>query len=104
MTYTKKQRVAIAAAFKAAKDLLWSGRGRIPTGKEQWICHALAEVERSKPDAGMARVIVRDRLDGSTWLSGWLMLHGVAPRKLTNRRLQAHRHAWLDLLIKEFEA
>lgn len=100
MTYTKAQRKAIAAAFRAAKPHLWDGRkvlGR-PT-----ICGALYDTHLA--NWSLARDVVMDRLHPNATVWNWLHERANVPvRRLTDRRVQQHRHAWLDKLIEEFSA
>jgi hypothetical protein len=94
-------RKAIAAAFRAAKPLLWDGRGSQKTA-EEFICIALL-VSRH-PSARLAEEIVASRIRPYTTLSTWLSeTHGIRWIRFPSRGLQAHRHAWLDMLIAEFE-
>lgn len=100
-TYTDKQRAGIAAAFRAAKPLLWDGAPDRP-GQHDFICFALdATAYRYRHTA---RNIVRERLDGYLSMCTWLARQGVRKKQMTPTRVQAHRHAWLDMLIAEFEA
>jgi hypothetical protein len=95
-------RKAIAAAFRAAKPLLWDGASN---GGERFICHAINESNHSARFAAMR--VIQERLNcaqrGCYSLCRWLEFQGIAWRHLTPKRLQAHRHAWLDMLIAEFE-
>jgi hypothetical protein len=51
-----------------------------------------------------AQWVIRQRMDNEFGMEQWLRKHGVPKGEINQKRLQAHRHAWLDLLIKEFEA
>lgn len=104
MKYTKQQRAQIADAFRAAKKILWKGTGsKLPSSMHRYIC--LAINQSGGFFAGpMARKIVMQRLGKHSYLGQWLIEQGV-PRVLqTDRRMQQHRHAWLDSLIKEFSS
>lgn len=99
-TYTKEERLQIAQAFRAAKELLWDGRGQWPDGTDLFICFAI--VGSGHPSEQDACAIVHERLDGQPALGTWLMAQGITD--FTRQQLQAHRHAWLDQLIEEFES
>ena len=81
--------------------------------KEKFICIALitaaANCKRiTEEDEERCTAIVESRIDTYT-LEGWLVDRGCIPENFLNDhnildRIQAHRHAWLDLLIAEFEA
>lgn len=101
MKYPFEERRQIAAAFRAAKSRLARDEADVRNGRERFICFALAMARHAASDD--ASRIVGDRLGRSYSLGGWLKTHGVEEREITLDRLQAHRHAWLDLLIKEFE-
>lgn len=99
MTYTKKQRRGIAEAFRAAKARLWDGNGSWPFDRDRYICRALENC--GHPSKKVAKEIIRTRLRGAPSLGWWLSeVHGIDG---TQSQLQAHRHAWLDKLIEEFE-
>ena len=81
--------------------------------KARFICHAisLAACKRfiTNDDYVRVRNIVEERLGRHDTLEGWLESKGVISRKhvLTDEdrdHIQAHRHAWMDLMIAEFEA
>lgn len=105
-TYTKAQRQAIAAAFKAAKPRLWDGTG---TGKgSRFICWAIDRAETDyivgSSTAEAAKSVVLDRLGRSNSVEDWLLRKGVLSYQMTSAHVQAHRHAWLDKLIEEFSS
>lgn len=97
--YTRYERKQIAEAFKAAVAHLNDGTPAL--GKTLYICRAL---EKSNAlHWRYARGVVIARLEGSATLGIWLHERcGVPPWDLTRPRLQAHRHAWLQELIREF--
>lgn len=97
--YTKTQRRQIALAFRDAKSRLWDGKSTC-FDKEQWICHAIG----FGVSGDLARGVVEARLGDAAFLTQWLEWQGVVFDRRDAARIQAHRHAWLDLLIKEFEA
>jgi hypothetical protein len=83
------------------------------SGKEKFICIAIitaaAHCKRiTKEDVERCTEVVESRLEGAYTLEGWLNDRGCVPGhelcdRATKDRIQAHRHAWLDLLIAEFE-
>lgn len=95
---TKAQRRGVAAAFGACKKYLWDGRS---SGcLTPYICWALADSEHRY--ALVAQDVIEKRLMGHPTVSSWLRSVGVPPEDLTGKRLQAHRHAWVNKLIEEF--
>lgn len=96
--YSKSQRNEMANTLAEAKKHLWSGLN--PQGNtHRFICHA---VEMTGREVGReVRNLIGRRIEPSTSLIGWLMVHGVPSVDLTPLRLQTHRHAWVDLLISE---
>lgn len=103
MKYTKAQRMAIADAFRAAKKVLWDGKGYLPRDKQRYICLAIT-MSPGMGDYTPAKKIISERLGKHSYLGQWLIAQGV-PRVLqTDRRMQQHRQDWLDLLIREFSA
>ena len=91
--------------------------------KDEYICWAMELVPGAVNDAGFrsrdcidAQTMIQARIEPHTSFGGWLCAKlgkrnadgraltdswTMRPAALTNR-LQAHRHAWLDMLIKEF--
>lgn len=92
-----------AKAFKLVKQHIWDGTSS-EVDYSEFICITLVMLAAqdfiSKRTAQQCAKIVRDRV-GST-LEEWLVKQGVPYTEFTPRRLQAHRKAWLDMLIKEF--
>ena len=96
--------------LKAAKAQLWDGKD--PTARlSRHICVALLDAAEelgghfAYAAADRMRGIIMERLSGTQTLPRWLRIqHGVNPNDLTDERVQAHRHAWVDLLIAEHEA
>ena len=98
------------AKQRLAKDY---NETRSGSGKEKFICIALitaaANCKRiTEADVERCDGIVGSRIDTYT-LEGGLVNRGCIPEyelcdHATKDRIQAHRHAWLDLLIAEFEA
>lgn len=93
----------IAEGFKAAKQNLNVKPG---DGKRHFICFALGEALSKKQISyktyATCLTIVRERLGNSAFISGWLASNGVPESDITPTKLATYRHAWLDLLIKEF--
>lgn len=104
MTVTNKE---IAAGFVAAKKYLWDGASpQIPVYLHVYICIALACASDKRKITVKVRKhcqeIIAQRIDRRYTLESWLKSKRVKETELTCQRMQAHRHAWLDLLIKEF--
>ena len=104
MTVTNKE---IAAGFAAAKKYLWDGVSpQVLVYSPMHICIALSRATDKRKITGKVRKrcqeIIAQRMGGRGALESWLTFHGIKNTELTHQRMQAHRHAWLDLLIKEF--
>ena len=104
MTVTNKE---IAAGFAAAKKYLWDGVSpQTRVYSPIHICTALARAsDRRKITVEVRKhcqEIITQRIDRHPTFESWLISVGVKNTELTRQRIQAHRHAWLDLLIKEF--
>ena len=103
--YTRRERADILKALKAAKQFLWDGKG-IPAGKQGMICFCIdmAYIQRliSASGATSAQKMIMGRLEGNGGMYGFLRNQGISKNELTYERVQAHRLAWLDLLITEF--
>ena len=104
MTVTNKE---IAAGFAAAKQYLWDGVSpKIPGHLPMYICLALScASDKRKITAKVGKhcqEIIAQRIDRRYTLESWLSSKRVKETELTRQRMQAYRHAWLDLLIKEF--
>lgn len=102
----KSRRAKIAYAFECAKQYLWSGRGRRPIGQSSdFICHCLSRAHDTGEINGdvyeEAKHVVMSRLQGYSTLDSWLWNQEV--KGVSVRKKQAHRLAWLNLLIKEFQ-
>ena len=84
------------------------------SAKEKFICIAIttaAAYTKRMTSGAIERCtgIVESRLEHDYTMEGWLVNRGCIPEAFLNDhnildRIQAHRHAWLDLLIAEFEA
>ena len=104
MTVTNKE---IAAGFAAAKQYLWDGEFfQNPLYLPIHICTALCRASDRRKITVKVRKrcqeIISQRIDKCPTFESWLISKGVKNAELTRQRMQAHRHAWLDLLIKEF--
>jgi hypothetical protein len=82
-------------------------------GKEKFICLAISTSQRktnmSIEDAARCEHMVSSRLGFEYTLEGWLADRGCISGEFLNDhnildRIQAHRHAWVDHMIAEFEA
>ena len=103
--------------FKQAKQRLamdYSETCNTPT-KEKFICIAITTAAENCKRMTVADVercedVIKSRMDGEYTLEGWLADRGCVAHdyfqfsRTTKDRIQAYRHAWLDLLIAEFEA
>jgi hypothetical protein len=102
----KADRKQIATVFRKAKKLLWNGRGVLPWygyTKSEYICHAIDATDRTDEEKDAAKDIILARIRPNGSFDGWLERQlGVKKEDMTLYRVQKHRHAWLDMLIKEF--
>lgn len=103
MTVSNKK---IAAGFVVAKQYLWDGAEENLRNKTQYICIALKNACNKKEISVKVQIacalVISSRLDGAYTIRTWLRKQGICAEALTSAHMQAHRHAWLDLLIKEF--
>lgn len=101
--------------LKAAKKLLWRGSfNELDLQKTKFICIAInraAEKEERFPKhvcslkANDLRKMITNRLAGYDSVETWLScVHNIPRRALTHKKVQKHRHAWVNLLIEEFKA
>ena len=107
----KTSEVFTRAKQHLAKD--YDETRHAPT-KEKFICIAIttaaAHCKRvTDGDTERCEDVIKSRMDGAYILEGWLLDRGCIPVEFltdltTKDRIQAYRHAWLDLLIAEFEA
>lgn len=105
--YTKEQRSTFVKAFSAAKEYLWSGKGKRKDIQKTAICFALARAcysEKIKHDEFQkARRLIEYRLGGHATVTSFLRFGQCIDSVLLNdRNIQAYRHRWLKALIKEF--
>lgn len=82
-------------------------------GRDKFICIAIMNAERNVKhitveDARRCKKMIESRLEGNDTLEGWLCSKNCLPddgwTDEHKDRIQQHRHAWLDMLIAEFEA
>jgi hypothetical protein len=76
--------------------------------KSSYICLALELGCGNRLTFLAAKEIITHRLgkdadDYAHTMDSWLVDNGVSTRDMTEERVQAHRLAWLNLLIEEFE-
>jgi hypothetical protein len=102
--------------FKRAKEHLAKNiqETRDHSGKQKFICLAIttaAAHSKRVTDEDVKRCdeIIESRMDRAYTMERWLFWQGCVPDyfaldRTTKDRIQAHRHAWLDLLIAEFES
>lgn len=104
MTVTNKE---IAAGFSAAKQYLWDGVSpRILGYLHIHICTAIDKAASKRKITVKTRdackKVIATRLDNSITFENWLIRKSVTITEADRPKVQAHRQAWLDLLIKEF--
>ena len=100
----KNHNKRVAAALRQSLNHLWNGKGPRNDGKESCICYALsAGDDVDMPAVNAARKIIMRRLAPSSTLRYWLC-NRVPSSDVDNYvNLQAHRKAWVEQLIVEFE-
>jgi hypothetical protein len=106
-------RARIAKAMRKAVERLAKGSGKDYTSRwfmNEFICHAIEDANlstnpyRYTDAAKRAKSAIHARLEGCETMEGWLInKKGVPPADITFDRMQAHRHKWLKMLIKEYE-
>jgi hypothetical protein len=82
--------------------------------KEKFICIAITTAaaytkRMTNGDIERCTGIVESRLEHDYTMEGWLESKGCVNNyflcdRATKDRIQAHRHAWVDMLIAEFKA
>lgn len=108
-------RAEICQAFKDAEEWL-SRPGDIEYGDfnghwtYRYLCSALEhrgpKIEKSTVGTRAAKRIIQKRLGSSLCLEHWLQsrLNVLWSEGPDYNKMQAHRHAWLQLLITEFSS
>lgn len=97
--FSKATRKRFVALLREAKEKLWDGLTN-RHGKEQYICFAIT-------GDGAAPSHLKDeihrRLEGYASLGSWLEIRiGRHLEHIPTPQLQAHRLAWINLMIEEF--
>lgn len=95
--------------LKGAKALLWDGASECDTQvhTHEYICSAIQSycMKHYPTDSIVLKKLIHSRLGGYATFRNWLQFQCDIPaHELTNKAVQAHRHAWLDELIAEFSA
>ena len=103
----KKERKKIVAVLELSKEYLWDGEGNCPFDKSEYICIALCDVcctlPKYKKFVCYIRELIEYRLCGTNSLENWLRIYmGIPADQFAPQRMQAHRFAWINLLIEEF--
>ena len=106
-------RARIAKAMRKAVERLSTGRVKDYNSRwfmNEFICHAIEDANLSTNPytytdaAKRAKSAIQARLEGCQTMDSWLInKKGVPPEDITFARMQAHRHKWLKMLIKEYE-
>lgn len=104
----KPTQAQIAWAFSAAKNYLARNNHDIAHSKTPYICFAIYKGRNNiacptLPSAAtVAMRIVQKRLEGCSTVWDWLeKKHGIIVNDV--HQIQEYRHAWLDMLIDEFQ-
>ncbi len=94
--------------IKQAKELLWDGKDECEDCKEEFICYALLHASSNRFQMELSQRIRDDievRLHPWNNLYSWLRYEAnISEKDLTYKRVQAHRLAWMNKLIKEYKA
>lgn len=105
----KRDREAIHKAFVRAVPHLASGKLFADFGKMNYICWAIQNGDTmyrrsglESRGASLAMHVIHDRIRSEYTLVDWLAMRGISRSELTHKRVQIHRHKWLQMLIKEF--
>lgn len=103
----------------AAKKYLWDGQDDnqledLSEHKSEYICFAISNVRHFELNLSEApiywlirktRDMIELRLFPWNNMDAWLLRGAcIPPEQLTPDRVQAHRLAWMNLLIEEFKA
>ena len=104
--FTKAQKAEFVHQLEACKPFLWDGTSSWGLKQTRYICTAVAYGAddlklKLKYPVTLPREIER-RLGKDCSLGDWLRNQGIPSASMTDARVQAHRHAWVDLLIEEF--
>ena len=98
----------IAKVLRDAAPYLNTGKHIHEGDRARCICFAIDKgIFASTLNDNVAGVhICREisiRLGDSATMAEWLIKQGIPEYQLTHNRVQAHRHAWLQQLIEEFD-
>lgn len=93
-----------AAALREALPYLWDGCSPMPVSQDQFVCNAIG-LAVEYVGLGIWHELRREigaRLCNLGTLEAWLLVqHGI---RGTRREYQAHRRAWMLLMIQEGES
>lgn len=98
-----------------AKKYLWDGEDEKELerlDKSEYICFAILSAARNSSNERanheiyfQCRKVIESSLFPHNCVETWLLRSaGIPPKEMTHKRIQAHRLAWMNLLIKEFKA
>jgi hypothetical protein len=93
--------------LRRAKKYLWEGKEKQKSKQCSGLCVAimLAETPITYPKGRDVRNRIQESLGGNIYVVGWLVYKARVPRRvLTEKKVQAYRHRWLDALIAEYKA
>ena len=97
-------RQKIANAIRAGLPYLWNGRGIWGNEKTVYICFAIDRTwgydSAGQVWIAAAKAVIHQRIAPYSTVEDWLEAQGV--KRITNRKLQAYRKAWMRSLIEEF--
>jgi len=111
----KRDRLAVADAFRRAKDFLLAAAGFPNPGQSRYICCALDlslplhHTREMRLGNDMAESVIGRRIIGCAFLDSWVIANIPGAREFSKtdypafqHEMQAFRHRWLDALIEEF--
>lgn len=101
--------------LSAARHRLWDGVSERAYSNVNFICSAIDTVNTSEHTdvvtkehtwriAKEVKMRIKQRIYPCDTLYFWLRDQGIPDGDITDARLQAHRLAWVDILIAEFES
>lgn len=105
----------ISELLTEAKKYLWDGKDEKELerlDKSEYICFAILSAARNSPNEVenhstylRCRRVIEASLFPHNCVETWLLRSaGIPAKEMTNKRIQAHRLAWMNMLIKEFKA
>jgi hypothetical protein len=103
--YTKEQRQAFVKLLEGSKEHLWDGYGL--KGKwNNYICLAVKQARidgvATEKDVNTLCEEIEHRLGNHPSMATWLLSQGISRADIASPALQAHRLAWVNLMIEEF--